>query len=236
MSMPKVSVVMAVYNGEKYLKEAVDSILNQTYTDFEFIIINDGSTDNSLNILNSFKEKDERIKIISRENKGLVYSLNEGVNMAQGEYIARMDADDISEPDRFEKQLQYMRENELAVCGSYATKINSFGEKIGEMNYSPSEKKIKSFTLLHSPFIHPSVIFKKDVFEKVSGYQKFFKHIEDYELWTRIVFKYKTGNLPERLLKYRIHDDQITKKNNSEMRLKGLFVRILAFYRFIFRF
>lgn len=227
---------MSVYNGEKYLKLAVESILNQSYSDFEFIIINDGSTDGSLNILKRFKEQDERIKIISRENKGLVYSLNEGVNLAQGEYIVRMDADDISEPNRFEKQLQYMQINNQVVCGSYATIINSSGEKIGEMNYPPFAEKIKSFALLHNPFIHPSVMFRKDIFLKVGGYKRFFKYIEDYELWTRIVFKYKSGNIPERLLRYRVHNEQITKRNNLRMRVMGIVVRILSLYRFIFRF
>ena len=227
---------MSVYNGEKYLKLAVESILNQSYSDFEFIIINDGSTDGSLNILKRFKEQDERIKIISRENKGLVYSLNEGVNLAQGEYIVRMDADDISEPNRFEKQLQYMQINNQVVCGSYATIINSSGEKIGEMNYPPFAEKIKSFALLHNPFVHPSVMFKKDIFLKVGGYKRFFKYIEDYELWTRIVFKYKSGNIPERFLRYRVHNEQITKRNNLRMRVMGIVVRILSLYRFIFNF
>jgi glycosyltransferase involved in cell wall biosynthesis len=234
--MLKISVIMSVYNGEKYLSLAVESILNQSYSDFEFIIINDGSTDTSLDILNKFKEKDKRIKIISRENKGLIYSLNEGINLAQGEYIVRMDADDISDSQRLEKQLKYIKDNDLDICGSYADVINNLGEKVGEMKYPPLGNKIKFFILLHNTFIHPSVIFKKSIFEKAGGYKKSFKHIEDYELWTRLVFKYKAGNIPELLLKYRIHDGQITKKNNLKMRLKGVLVRILGLYRFIFRF
>jgi len=228
-------VVMSVYNGEKYLKSAVESILNQSFKDFEFIIVDDGSTDESLNILKSFQSHDSRIKIISRENKGLVFSLNEGINLAQGEYIARMDADDISKISRLEKQFKYMKENSLVICGTWAEGIDEVGNKIKDMNYPPSEKKIKIFSLLHNPFIHPSVMFRKDIFEKVGGYRKFFKHIEDYELWTRIVFKYKTGNIPEALLEYRFHGSQITQKRNLQMRLKGVLVRTLALYRFIFR-
>jgi len=234
--MPKVSVVMSVYNGEKYLKEAIESILDQTFIDFEFIIINDGSTDSSLNILKEFEQKDKRIKVISRENKGLVISLNEGVKLAQGEYIARMDADDVSDPKRLEKQLKYAQNEGLWVCGTWAKKVNDKGEAIGDMNYPPSSKKIKSYALLHNPFIHPSVIFKKDIFEKVGGYNQNFKNIEDYELWTRIVFKYKTGNMSEMLLSYRVHTEQVTKKNNILMRIMGVFVRILAIFRFVFRF
>lgn len=224
--MPQISVVMSVYNGEKYLKEAIESILSQSYKDFEFIIINDGSTDNSLNIINEYKQKDPRIKVISRENKGLIESLNEGVKMAEGEYIARMDADDVSLSNRLEKQLKYAQEGGFVVCGTWAE----------GMVYPPNFDQIKRFTLLHNPFIHPTVMFRKDVFKKVGGYRKFFKHIEDYELWTRIVFKYKTGNIPEVLLKYRVHEEQITKKNNVRMRLTGILVRMLALWRFVFRF
>lgn len=232
--MIQLSVVMSVYNGEKFLSEAVSSILNQTLRDFEFIIIDDGSTDKSLEILNKFAGVDERIKLISWENKGLIYSLNEGVKMAQGEYIARMDADDISIPNRLEKQLKYAQEKGLAVCGTWASMINEDGEDIGIMDYPPSVKGIKSYTLSHNPFIHSSVIFRKDVFEKVGGYNKRFKYIEDYELWSRIVFKYKTSNIQESLLKYRKHDKQITRRNNVEMRLKGIIVRLLILYRFLF--
>lgn len=234
--MPKISVVMSVYNGEKYLKESIESILNQTERDFEFIIINDGSTDNSLEILREYGGRDNRIKIVSRENMGLIFSLNEGVKLAQSNYVARMDADDISLPERFEKQLRFMEINDLAVCGTWAEAVDELGNKIKEMNYTPNLKKIRSFTLIHNPFIHSSVMFRKDVFNKVGGYKKLFKNIEDYELWTRIIFKFKSGNIFENLLKYRLHPEQITRKNNLEMRLRGLIVRLLALWRFIFRF
>lgn len=233
---PKISVVMSVYNSDKYLKESIESILSQTFTDFDFIIIDDGSNDKSLEILKYYQNKDNRIKLISRGNKGLIYSLNEGIKIANGEYIARMDADDISYPNRFEIQLNYIKENNLILCGSWADIINDFGEKIGEMIYPPKAEKIKIFGLLHNPFIHSSVIFKKDIFNKVRGYNRSFKHIEDYELWTRIMFKYKTGNVGENLLKYRVHENQITKTNNKEMRLKGLYVRLLGLFRFVFRY
>ena len=235
MNSPQISVVMSVYNGEKYLKEAIDSILSQTFKDFEFIVIDDGSTDGSLDILRNFEKGDSRVKIVTRENKGLVASLNECVALAKGEYVARMDADDISLPERFEKQIHFIKENDLSVCGSWAMGIDGNGNTVSKLDYAPSLKKIKSYCLIHNPFIHSSVMFRKDIFEKAGGYRIFFKHIEDYELWTRIVFKYKTDNLQHELLKYRIHSDQITKKNNLLMRAGGLVVRILAVYRFVFR-
>lgn len=236
MENPKISVVMSVYNSEKYIKEAVGSILAQTFSDFEFIIIDDGSSDGSLGILQSYEKKDSRIRIISRENKGLIYSLNEGVGQARGEYIARMDSDDISLPDRFEKQFRFMVDNDLALCGTWATSIDENGNDISGINYPPVAEKIKSFAILHNPFIHPSVMFRKGIFDKVGGYRNNFKHIEDYELWTRIIFKYKSSNLAEYLLKYRVHSEQVTKKNNIAMRFGGVIVRILAVFRYVLRF
>jgi glycosyltransferase involved in cell wall biosynthesis len=234
--MPKISVVMSVYNGEKYLRPAVESILSQTFGDFEFIIVNDGSTDNSESILREYQSQDKRIRLVSRENQGLIYSLNEGIGLALGDYIARMDADDISMPERLEKQLKYIQENNLVIGGTWAEVIDDQGKKVKEFDYPPGEDQIKNFTLLHNPFIHPTVMFQKNVFGQVGGYRKSFKHVEDYELWTRIVFKYRAGNLPERLLQYRLHEKQITKANHLEMRVRGILVRLLALFRFVFRF
>ena len=233
----KISVVMPVYNAEKYLKQAIESVLEQSFKDFEFIVIDDGSTDKSLDILRDYEIKDGRVKVyLNKQNLGVIDTLNYGVKLAQGEYIARMDADDISYPERFEKQLKYMQDESLVACGTWAEGIDISGNKTRDMEYPPITDKIRTFTLFHDPFIHPSVMFQKDVFEKVGGYKKTFRHIEDYELWTRIVFKYKTGNIPETLLKYRFHGNQMTKVNNLEMRTRGILVRILASYRFIFRF
>ena len=227
---------MSVYNGERFLKKAIMSILAQTYKDFEFIIINDGSTDNSQQISDEFKGKDQRIRLITRGNKGLIRSLNEGISLANGEYIARMDADDVSKVNRFEEQLEYMLENNLAISGTWAEGIDTAGNRLNDMDYPPDVKKIRYFTLLHNPFIHSSVMFKKDIFDKVGGYNKYFKHIEDYELWTRIVFKYPAGNIRQRLLEYRFHEGQITQKNHISMMVMGVLVRMLALYRFVFRF
>jgi glycosyltransferase involved in cell wall biosynthesis len=231
--MPKISIVMSVYNGEKYLKESVESILKQTESDFEFIIINDGSTDNTLSLLKQFTLQDPRIKLVTRENRGLIYSLNEGISLAQSSYIARMDADDIAYPDRLEKQLAYMKAYNLVLCGTWAEAIDDVGKNIKEMNYPPKIETIERFALLHNPFIHPSVIFTKEIINKVGGYRNLFQHIEDYELWSRIIFGYPTGNIPEILLKYRMHINQVTKKHHTKMVLTGALVRVLALFRFL---
>ncbi len=221
---------MPVYNGEKFLKEAIDSILGQTFKDFELLVVDDGSIDSSLNIVESFS--DQRIKIIRLHHGGIVDALNYGLNNATGEYIIRADADDISLPDRFEKLSNYMEENkEIEVCGSWAISINEKGESFGEIKYPPIQnREIRKYAILHNPFIHPSVIIRKKIIDKVGGYKNF-KHTEDYELWTRILSKHQGHNLGEFLLKYRIHNGQVTKKKNITMRYYGLFVRLLAIYR-----
>jgi glycosyltransferase involved in cell wall biosynthesis len=233
--IPKISVVMAVYNGEKYLKEAIESILSQTFSDFEFVIINDGSTDNSENIVRSFN--DERIKYFLKEHSGLVDSLNFGLKKARSEFIARFDADDVSLSNRLETQFNFLVQNsERVLVGACAFKINELGENTGEFVYPPiSWKEIKRYSLRHNPFIHPTVMFRKDVIEKVGNYRNF-KNAEDYELWTRVIYKYPCANIPEKLLKYRIHSEQVTKKGKFKMRLSGFKVRCLALFRFLFTF
>jgi len=215
---PIISVVMSVYNAEKYLDEAIQSILTQTYKDFEFIIINDGSTDKSLKIIEKYKNQDERILLISRENKGLIASLNEGIEKARGEYIARMDADDISLPSRFEEQIEYMRNENLDICG---TSIQLFNEnKLYKIwNYPRNNNDIKFILMFMSAFAHPTVIIKRDIFNNIK-YEDY-KHAEDYKLWCDIAaYGYRMGNVDKVLLKYRYHDEQVSKKNNIEQRNK----------------
>lgn len=218
LSNPLVTIVMSVYNSEKYLAEAIESILNQTYTSFEFIIVNDGSTDNSFDIIEEFMKRDGRIVLINRENMGLPYSLNEGIFWAKGKYIARMDADDISLPTRLEDQVRFMEENNLDICG---TNIQLFNEnntyKI--LDYPKNDISVKFILMFMSSFAHPSVIMKKNIFQKVK-YQNFVTS-QDYRLWCDIAINdYKMGNINKVLLKYRYHSNQISKKNNSLQREK----------------
>lgn len=225
---------MPVYNGEKYLSQAIESILNQTFSDFEFLIINDGSTDKTLHILQSYD--DSRIKIITnKNNSGIVVSLNNGIMVSQGKYIARMDADDLSLPDRLEEQYTYLEKNPgLAMCGTYAIAIDEQKQEVNRYTYPPLDNTaIGKFSLLHNPFIHPTVMIRKNVLLEVGGYQQFFQHIEDYELWTRILQKYPAANLDRFLLEYRLNQDGITRKKKLLMRTKGLLVRFLAFWRII---
>lgn len=227
--MPLISVILPVYNGEKHLKEAIESVLAQDFKDFEFIIINDGSTDKSLDIIKIFN--DQRIKIISRDNKGLIYSLNEGIKTSSGDYIARMDCDDICFPNRFSTQIKSF-EMGVDMVGSWAIKINENGDSLGLMSYPPvTNTAIKKFFIKHNPFIHPSVMIKKSVLMEVGLYNHNFKHIEDYELYSRILKKFKAINIDQPLIKYRVSSTGITKKYNLFIRLQGLRVRLLGFFR-----
>lgn len=217
---PKISVVMSVYNGEKYLKEAIESILRQTFKDFEFIIVDDGSSDSTLKILRLYEE-DERIKILVNEkNSGLIYSLNRGVKAAIGKYIVRMDADDIADKKRIEQQfLQMESDKNIAICGSA---VNMFFEGIPlvkrRLNVPLSYEEIKVETIFQATFVHPSTIIRKEILERENlKYEDEYKYAEDYGLWTNIVHKYKAANLENALLDYRVVKQSETRKANRDI-------------------
>ncbi len=208
MKTPRISVVMPAYNSEKYIGEAIESILNQTFIDFEFIILNDGSTDNTAKIVKEYAKKDKRIKFIdNKKNQGLVSVLNQGLDLARGEYIARMDSDDISLPTRFEKQIKYMDEH--SECGVLGTWFKCFGDSDVVVRHP---ERIKIFNILKSQHVgHPTVMLRKSVVDKYGfRYDQNYKHAEDFELWSRMVFVTEIHNLPEILLKYRWHGNNIS--------------------------
>jgi len=226
MNNPLISVVMSVYNSEKYLKEAIDSILIQTYTNFEFIIINDGSRDRSLEIIRKYQEEDERIILISRENKGLPYSLNEGIRLSKGKYIARMDADDISLPTRVEEQVIFMEENrDIGICGCSILDLDTDRKWI----LTPYDKRLKVELLFLSAFAHPSVMIdRKMMIENNLFYNEAFFQSQDFELWVRMSKYTKFANLKSTLLRYRVLEDSISREadKNTEERylvIKSIF-------------
>ncbi len=207
---PLISVLMPVYNGQQYLAEAIASILNQTYQHFELLIINDGSSDNSEQIIKGFE--DLRIVYIKNEtNKGLIFTLNRGIELSKGAFIARMDADDISVANRFEKQIQEFKKDEkLVVCGSFIKTFGNGSERL--IDYMPdSNAEILSSIFFTCPFAHPSVMIKKESLLKLNEfYREDYKHSEDYDLWSRLVFVGSSKNIPEFLLNYRVHDKQVS--------------------------
>src|SRR3989344_7437597 len=222
---PLVTVLMPVYNGKKYLREAIKSILNQTFRDFEFLIINDGSTDKSAEIIKSFN--DARIRLERNEtNLGLIKTLNKGLGLAKGKYIARMDCDDISLPKRLSIQVNFMEKHpEIDVCGSWVKVMGLKQEFVNK--YPQNHEEARAYLLFNTPFAHPSVIIRKEVMEKHKlKYDENYKHAEDYELWSRIINYAKVSNIPKVLLHYRMHDESVSKKNSSAQAENSNRVRI----------
>ena len=208
--MPIISVVMPAYNAEKYISEAIDSILAQTFRDFEFIIINDASTDSTKEIIKSYT--DPRIKLINNEqNRGIAKSLNIGLAIAHGKYIARMDSDDIALPERFQIQFDFMEQHpDIDICGSW---VKTFGDKEELLQRFQSHEQIRDATFFYCPLIHPSTIFKTNLnFE----YSSEFPRAEDYDLWCKKINEWKFANIPEVLILYRIHENQVGKAHKNE--------------------
>lgn len=218
MNNPTISVLMSVYNGQRYVAEAVESILNQTYSDFEFIIIDDGSTDRSLRILQRYARGDERIRLVSRPNTGYIDALNEMLTMARGKLIARMDADDVSLPQRFERQLAFMRAHPQTVCigGGYemvdykGRSLRVFEElKVG--NADIQQAALSGFT----PICHPTAMMRKWAVDAVGGYDKRYYPGEDLDLWLRMGEIGELDNLSETVLRYRYHDASTSALNHE---------------------
>jgi glycosyltransferase involved in cell wall biosynthesis len=220
---PMLSVILPVYNAEKYIAKAVDSILTQTYTNFELLIIDDGSTDNSLSILLHYKNRDARIHLISRENRGLVATLNEGIEFARGEWIARMDADDISLPHRFERQLQWLEQIGADICGSWIRFFGTSDQRT--VTYGQTDEAVKMELLFCSPFAHPTVMMKTALVKKLR-YDKAWDKAEDYDLWERVARAgWKMTNVPEVLLLHRQHASQITTHASNQNQMLSQKIR-----------
>jgi glycosyltransferase involved in cell wall biosynthesis len=209
-AVPLVNVVMSVYNGEKYLDEAIASVLEQSFRNFEFIIIDDGSTDGTSGILQRYAQIDKRICVHRQKNLGLIASLNKGCRLAQGKYVARMDADDISLPDRLARQVHYMEaHSEIGVLGTWVEYIDESGKTYGQWRM-PTQPGLVGWSLIFGTCLaHPTVIMRSDVLESLNYYCIEALHVEDYDLWTRASFSTRLANLPEVLLKRRTRAESI---------------------------
>lgn len=214
MSNPSISVLMAVYNGEKFLKQTIDSILNQTYKDFEFIIIDDCSSDKTLDIIKSYKDK--RIFVHKNNvNMGQTKSLNIGLNLARGEYIARIDAGDVSLPNRLEKQVKIIRNNpNISVIGTSAFRYNEHWKIIDVVHMPVSQDSILLRLLFTSPIIHISVLMRRDVILNIGGYDENFYVLADYDLWSRLLTKnYYITNIRDILVGYMVSTESLGAMN-----------------------
>ncbi len=225
-SQPKVSVLMPVYNGKLYLREAIDSILNQTFSDFELLVVDDGSTDGSPDIVRTYI--DPRVKLIALPtNQGLTIAPNQAHKVAKGEYIARMDCDDISLPQRLAKQVKYLDQHpDIAVVGAQCVYVDTEGKIFPSQNTFRCAREHTSIRWTASyecPFVHSSAMYRRQVvWDRLGGYNESISFAEDFELWLRLLGNgYQGANMDETLVKYRIHPKSVMNSTNSQNRIKS---------------
>ena len=227
--IPRVSVVMPVHNGGPYLQHAIDSILGQTFTDFEFLIIDDGSTDSTVEVLRPYQVADNRVRVHHQEKAGLVASLNRGCSHARAAYIARMDADDIAFPDRFARQVEFLdRHPEVALVGSAVVRIDATGQEIKRNVCPTSHAEIVQALREYTCFTHSTVMMRTEALAAIGGYRPAYRHAEDYDLWLRLAERYQLANLPDPLLYYRVYPDQVSVRHLDQQILSVVGARAAA--------
>jgi glycosyltransferase involved in cell wall biosynthesis len=213
--LPRISVLMPVFNNDRYIVEAIESILNQTESDFEFVIVDDGSTDRTSAILRDYETRDTRIRVIRQKNGGIVSALNTGMRFCRGEYIARMDGDDISYPNRFNLQLDYLDNNpDCVVVGGVFMSIDEEGTNLAPYRFVRNKvTSFRSFPIQVALTVHPLAMIRKEALVALAGYRATFPHAEDYDLFIRISKYGRLHNLDEILLSYRNHHQSISRRN-----------------------
>lgn len=228
MTAPTVSVVMCVFNGERFLHEAVESILAQTFRDFEFIVIDDGSSDRTPSILDAFAARDARLRVHHEPHRGLIASLNKGCGLAQGGYIARMDADDIAKPDRLALQVEFMKSHsDVGVLGGAVELMDSDGRAIACSQNPSEDAEIRQELQHRCPLWHPTVVFRHEVFTQAGGYRSVVD-AEDYDFWLRVSEHFRMANLSSVLLQYRLHPNQTSLQGRVRQSLGMLAARAAA--------
>jgi len=219
---PLISVLMPVYNAERYLNVALESVFNQSCADFELLALDDASTDASRDILQSFSDSDSRLRIlVNASNQGVSRTLNRGLKQARGQFIARMDADDICEPFRFERQINFLQAHtQVCVCGSWATDIDENGRVI-QLRAMPTGARLNTFWWRPSPLVHPSVMWSVE--RQTWLYDEKLRCAQDYDLWLKLGLNgEKLGNIEETLLRYRVHEASISGRHSSRQMAQTL--------------
>jgi len=217
MASPLVSVVMPVHDGERFVEQAVRSILGQTFADLELIVVDDGSTDGTPTILDRLAESDARMRVLPTEWAGVVAAANEGCAHARGEYIARMDSDDVSMPERLERQLARLETDpSLLGVGSWVRYVDERGEPFGEWRTPQGPGLVAWSLLLGMALAHPSFVMRRDAFERAGGYSAVAPHAEDYDLLLRLAELGSLDNLPTLLADRRVHGRSISDRNSAE--------------------
>lgn len=212
MTAPLISVLMPVYNAERYVAQAIESILNQTFTSFELLIVDDGSTDRSLAILQQYAAQDRRIRLTSRPNTGYAVALNEMLQAARGEFVARMDADDIALPDRFERQVYFLKDRQDVVCvGGWFQLIDHRGRFLTALDIATDDETIQQTALAgHGSICHPTAMMRRSALLQIGGYDVSLMPAEDVDLWLKLGEIGKLANLPVPVLKYRLHSKSVS--------------------------
>ena len=216
----RVTVLMAVFNGEKYLSEAIESILNQSYRDFEFLIIDDASTDCSKDIIKGYQ--DPRIRLVENDkNIGLTKTLNKGLALSKTEFIARLDADDVSHSHRLEMQVKYLdRHQDISILGTQIRVVDQNGKVLAGKEHHRPESEIATtwYLLFGNPFVHSSVMFRRKVIcESLGGYDEIYRYNQDFELWSRLLVDHKGGNVNQVLVDFRSNPNSITRQRTPAM-------------------
>ena len=231
---PRISVLMPVYNAQRYLREAVQSVLRQTFTDFELICINDGSSDGSLDILESMQVYDARLRVISRPNTGICGALNDGLDAARAPYIARMDADDLCDPHRFACQVAYLDEHpDCVAVGTWVQRADPFGSPAGTEE-PPTEHDAIDANLLRGnggAMVHATLMMRRSVLRGVGGWDGRFDWVEDLDLFLRLAEAGRVANLPRHLYTYRRHPDSVCSTKNALMNVRLMQVLRAAYRR-----
>jgi len=227
--VPSISVAMSVYNGERFLAAAIESVVQQTFDDFEFLVLDDGSRDGTRQIIETYAHSDRRIRGIFRENRGLVASLNQLLHEARAPLVARMDADDLCQPERFTRQHAFLEAHPgVGVVGTWTEDIDEAG--------APYTVIAPDHPLDHDQFLaaiedrqpllcHPAVMFRRDIVLAAGGYRAAFRHCEDLDLWLRLAAQTKIANIPERLLRYRHYTDQVSSRHATVQQIGAAVAR-----------
>ena len=226
---PRVSVVLPIYNAAPFLAQAIDSILKQSFADFELIAIDDGSLDRSGEILDRAAQTDTRVTALHQSNAGVIATLNRGVALARGEFIARMDADDVAHAERFARQVSFLDAHpDVAAVGCAVTLIDEGGKRIRDVDYPTAPEAVAAFLETGSALAHPAVMMRCDTVRAVGGYRAAYRYAEDYDLWLRLAERCRLANLSDRLLLYRQHAEKLSFNHPTEQALATSIAQLAA--------
>ncbi len=230
--MPTVSVIIPVKDGARYVREALQSMLDQDLADIEVIVVDDGSSDDSAAIASSLGSRDGRVKVVANRGKGIVDALNMGISLAGAPLVARMDCDDVSLPDRLRRQVAcFDADPDLKLLGTAGLQIDRDGQPTGPMEVPVGNEQLRAALSRYNPMLHPTVMFRTEAVHRVGGYRRAFTYAEDYDLWLRLSETGKLANLDARLVKLRSHPGQVSRLKEDQQKAAAALARQSALLR-----